>query len=297
MSNPSTPIKFSSDFPTITIAGKSREGTEMPRKQFWAKTIQGEIAKIPTSETPVYIATGGGYGSFDTLIDHLKSTGEIDSAIPSIKGDMYRELSPIKAEAEGIKKARKSVLSDEKLHANPDGVEQAVTGFYSDEVNTKIAKEVVKGAIRAKKSSIHESASIYDDTIERAKLAKEHGLKTVLIAGDKNLDTAIETLKHIEPANTARSYQKFSERFGKELVNLFDEIQLYNTDQSPPVLIAQKKGVGQELEVLNEELYGQFTAKRHLKPDLYASPTVKENPIHLDWQGKEGKGKEPGTPG
>jgi hypothetical protein len=290
------PFKFngqytnSSAIPTITVDGK-----EIPRVEFWKQQIDKKVAEITANAAtgePVYIATGGGYGSYNALVAYEKSKGAIGADIPSIKGDLFRNLPEFEAEKDEVRKQIRAHLGEEKLKANPNAVEQTLSAFYSDEVNTRIGKEVVKAATRAHQSSIYESASIYNDTVERAKLAEDNGVKAVLVAGDRDMASAIAELKHIEPANTATSYKKFADRFKNELVPLFDEVRLYNTDGKEPMLIAQKKGKGEELEILKPELYAKFLAKAVIDPKKFESPTAGDSVI-LEEHKERDKAKEP----
>src|SRR5690606_12500552 len=89
------------------------------------------------------------------------------------------------------------------------------------------------------------------------------------------------------PANTATSYQKFAARFESELVPLFDEVRLYNNDGKEPVLIAEKKGKGQALEILDTELYQKFIDKKSIDPAKYRSPTADSNKVLEDHEKKE----------
>lgn len=280
--------KSSSEIPTITIGGK-----EVSRADFWKQQIDAKVAELPATPEgtqATYIATGGGYGSNQALVDYERSQGKIGTDVVSMKGDLFRNLQVFDAEKEKVRDQIRQHLGAEALEKNPNAVEQTLSAFYSDEVNTKIAKEVVKAAFPANKSVIYESASLYPDTVERAVAAGMGGLKTVLVAGDKDLDTAIEGLKaKIEPANTATSYKKFSARFEGELVPLFDEVRLYNADGETPVLIAEKKGKGQKLEILDQGLYDKFLAKKDIDPEQYKSPTADSNVINEDHKKREGE--------
>jgi hypothetical protein len=281
----------SSDIPTIAVEGK-----EIARVDFWKQKIETATQALPagkSGEQPSYIATGGGYASNSELVAYEKSSGAIASDIVSIKGDLFRDLPEFAAEKELVRAQIAAFLGEEKLKENPNAVEQTLSAFYSDEVNTKIAKEAVKASFPAHKSVIYESASIYPDTVERAIAAGQNGLKTVLIAGDKDLDTAIAALKDkVEPANIATSYQKFSARFESELVPLFDEVRLYNIDGAEPKLIAQKTGKGQPLEILDKELYQKFLDKRSIDPQTRKSATADTNIINDEHQKKEKENKK-----
>lgn len=283
----------SSDIPYITIPN---EGS-IERSAFWQRTIAAEVAKLSDTQgldAPVYIATGGGYGANDTLIEVLKGQGKIVSSIPSIQGEPFRTLPAFEAEKPEIRWQIAQHLGKEE---DDPAVEAVLRSFYSDEVNTKLAKEVVKAAIRQRKPVIHESASIYPDTVERAELAKEHGIKTILIAGDRDHVAAIEAKQgETNKFNTAVSYKRFAARFEEELVPLFDEIQLYKTDTDPPTLIAQKLGANEALEILDQELYAAFINRQHIDPNRYKTPDTLASVIsaeHIENQpAKDGPGRQ-----
>ena len=70
--------------PTITIPerdvevyenGKTviekQEATDIPRKVFWNNVIEGATAALTETNDPVYIATGGGAGSYNGLISYI----------------------------------------------------------------------------------------------------------------------------------------------------------------------------------------------------------------------------------
>lgn len=272
--------EWSSHLPAITVGE-----TAVPRAQMHSYIIRQAVEDIPDSPGPAaYVATGGGYGSTASLIAFEKAQGHIAATVPPISGSMFRNDSVFEAEKMAVKEHIRQYLGEEAIANNPQAVEQILSAFYSDEVNTKIAKEVVKAAFAAKKSVIHESASIYADTVERARLAKAQGLKTVLIAGDKDVKSAIAALPQVEPANTATSYQKFSARFENELVPLFDEIRLYNTDKPAPFLIAEKTGPGQPLHIIDPQLYAAFIAKKSIDPSSYQSATAGTNTLLAEHQ-------------
>jgi hypothetical protein len=293
----------SSELPTIIIpemnvvvAGKRpvrQPPTEISRQVFWNTVIQSACAMVPdASGTPVYIATGGGYGSFETLIEWEKEAGHIDRIIPSIGGNMFRSLPAILIEMDQV---RGEIAKQLNLQNDPVEVERILSAFYSDEVNTCIAKEVVLSLFKQGKSCIHESASLYPDTITRARAAHEQGMKTVLVAGDRDIESALRARNAtVEPANTVRSYQVFAERFERELVPLFHEIRLYNTDDpAAPKLIAQKRSADQELIIVDRSLYERFLANGQLDPDSYKSRMAEAaNVIHKDWNERMGE-----TPG
>jgi len=267
--------EWSSQLAAIKIG----RGVKVPRDDWRASVIRDEIAKLPEpSESPVYIATGGGYGSNNGLIDFEKHRGNIAPAIPSIRGMDFRDHKHLEAEKPVIRDAITKYLG-ENAASNPHALEQTLFTFYSDEVNTKLAKEVVKAAIEGKRSVIYESPAISQDTISRAQLAKENGVKTVLVAGDMALEAAIPLKKEMEPYSVAACFKMFATRFESELAPLFDEIRLYDTDQNPPQLIAEKKSEGQPLDILNPERYAEFLAKKDIDPEQYKSSTATVNSV------------------
>lgn len=285
----------SSEIPTIKIGDQEISRADF-RKGIIDKAI-AELPAVPEGKQPVYVATGGGYGSFDKLIEFERGKGTVgpETEIKSLKGALFRNLPEFEAEKKDVRAQIQGYLTSKGVEPTTEAVEQVLSAFYSDEVNTKIAKEVVKASFEAKKSAIYESASIYPDTIERAEAAKKQGIKTALIAGDKDFRKAIEDLKErIEPGNTAISYQKFSARFEKELVPLFDEIRLYNTDQEPPKLIAEKKGSDQKLEILDQALFARFLANGVIDPEQYKSKAADANVINVEHKERDAKAKEAG---
>jgi len=275
------------------------------RDELWRAIIKEHFEKLPHSEHPVYIATGGGYGSFNALINQLKAVGEIDPNIPVLKGDDFRNHPAFDTEKEDVKEEIRKHLeaieasnpADQQQPVTDEDVNKILTAFYSDEVNTKFVKGVtINGeisrdvprslllrAITEGKSVIHESAFIYPEDVVRPAMAKE-GSKTVLIAGDCDMDGAIARLPHILPKATATSFKRFASRFESELVPAFDQIKLYNSDSEPPKLIAIKRGKGQELEVLEPALYHAFLAKKDVDVEKYASRIDESNVIQAGHQ-------------
>lgn len=278
--------KWSSRIPTITIDGK-----EVMRHEFWEQQIQDMLGTLPTpkeGETPVYIATGGGYGSYNELIDFEKKKGLIPNHLVSLKGGIFYDLPIFDEEKKLAREQAAKHIGEEGIQRNPQAIAQTVSSFYADETNTRMAKGAVNAAFPRQQSVIHESASIYPDTIERAQLAQQYGITTVLVAGDKDVRTAVEEMKgRVEPFNTATSYQKFAARFETELMPLFDEIRLYNTDGQEPKLIAQKKSKEEKLEILNQQLYAQFINKKYITPETFKSATVDTNVIAEEHRGEK----------
>jgi hypothetical protein len=246
----------------------------LARNDVHTAIVNERLANVSPTENPVYIATGGGYGANDHLIEMLKKNGDINKNIPSIKGADFRNHPFITEENETVRQSIRQFLNPEAPETvDPKAVEQILSSYFSDECNTKIAKEVVKGFFKKGASVIHESASIYPDTIERVNLAREKGLKTVLIAGTRDVEKAIEEKSEsIEKFNTAKSYQAFAARFESELVGRFDEIKLYNTDGPEPILIAEKTGPDQSLQIIDQELYAAFKKQAEINPLDYGQP-------------------------
>lgn len=274
------------------------------RDSFWRATIAEHVARIPVSEQPVFIATGGGYGSFNGLVDTLKRNGSIDPAIPVADGNLFRDSAALEAEKETVRGAiRKHLAQTLKTEPSEEQVNQILSPFYSDEVNTKLVKGVLTDSgevdkrfpkslvlrcFDEKRSIIHVSASIYPDAEHRAALAHTAGMKTRLVAGTKPLATALKELEgsQLTPFMIASSYQRFSEQFQDFLAAKFDEIELYDTGRNPPVLIAEKKGAGQELIVHDKERYDAFLQDRNIDTSSY---TTEIDNAHVLSQGHIGK--------
>lgn len=242
----------SSDLPTMY-------GSEEKRGDFQKRIVGAmveEMKKRPAHEgDPVYVATGGGYGSFDLLIAQEKEAGTLDKNLPSIKGDLFRDLAEFtrakdsKATEEEAAKftryapepgseaaeLRRQIEEHLKAHGAPitkDAIDQIQSSFYNNEVNTLIGKEVVKAASAAGQSSAYESASLYKDTMERAEQAAQAEVKVtpVLIVGMRDIDKVVvkdaegnnivadKNIAHIEPRNIATSHKNFAKRFDGEQV-------------------------------------------------------------------------------
>ncbi len=161
--------------------------------------------------------------------------------------------------------------------------DQLLSAFYSDEYNTQIIKTAVKEAIESGKSCVHVSASLYDDTKERADLAQKYGFTTVMIAANLHHTSAIERLPTIDPSGVVRSYQRFSTKFKEEWLGLFNQVMVYDVNGEEPVLIAIKDGI--ELNVGNNGAYVQFIANQHLDPGQYTTPVTGMNVIQQEFQG------------
>lgn len=254
----------SSDIPTIVVGGK-----EIPRGEFRRQIIDAHVAQLPAmSGQQVYIATGGGYGSNEKLVGWQKEQGTLANNFPFIAGEPFRTNPAFLAEKSAIEaqiRAQNPTMSDAD-------VVRTYRAFMSDEVNTQIGKEIVNAGITAGKAVGYESASLYPDTLERVRAAKAAGMTTHLIAGDMDFREALNNPR-TNQFNTVTSYQRFSARWDKELVPVFDKIELYNTDGvkdgKPPVLIAEKKGTGKPLVVYDQTLYAQFKAKACLDPNQF----------------------------
>lgn len=269
-------VPSSKDFPTI-LHSKDAEPTN--RQVFWNRVIKQELSQIPESggEKPVYIATGGGYSSFDGLLDYFKQhhpqNVKLPNSIPAISGEKFYNLPELSEEKEAVKKAIiEFLIKKEHREVLPDDAkaQAMLRSFYSHEFNTTLSKEIVMEAIKEHKSVAHVSASIYNDTELRASLADTYGVSSILVAGDNNLDTAIRAQSEKTTSlDTAVSHKKFSERFQNDWINKFDQIYLYNTDEKEPILIAQKTGRDNKLEILDAEKYNAFIAKKDLDTEKY----------------------------
>lgn len=289
--------EFSSQLPNIsmTIAAGTpgARSFSTPRGQFHTALINQKISELyPENASlpnpPVYIATGGGYGSYETLIDVAKQQGVIDPHIPLIAGCCFQDRKELLNERALVAQAVRQHLNPQSPESvTKEEVEHILSSFYSDEVNTKLAKAAILRCFNEGKSVIHRSASIYPDTIERAQAAKAKGFKTVLIAGTQDVEHALKTSNHsVEPFNTVTSYQKFAERFERELLPLFDEVKLYDTINTPPVLLMEKRAAKPgELSgetIIHRPLdYMYFLAQKSLNPKDYASPHAEKNAIAM----------------
>lgn len=258
------------------------DAKEIERKQMWQMLIKQTVDALPAQKEGdplIYVATGGGYGANEMLLAAEQKSGRLPERLTAIEGHNYRNLPIFDAEKERVREAIREFLGEEAIKKNPNAVEQTLSAFYSDEVNTQITKSAVIEAF-GEKSVAHKSASLYEDTITRAKAAQDAGMTTVLVAGNRDFEKMIKDQgDKIEPYNTARSYHTFATRFKDELVPLFDQIRLYDSDSEPPKLIAEKKGKGQELEIKDPVLYAKFVANQTMDPLDYASPTVRANVI------------------
>lgn len=285
--------RHSSDIPHIVTGGQS-----VSRPEFWQTVIDSEAAKLPAGGGKLlHVETGGGYGAFDGLIDHEKSRGLIPVRIPVIRGDMFRDLGAFREEKEAVRTAitdeMRRRFSEDYPVDHPEAVNQVLRAFYSHEINTHIAKEIVKAALKQHKSCAYESAGLYEDIVERARLAKERGMKTVLVAGDKD-HTEELTRADIQSANMVQSYKKFAGRFETELAEVFDEVRLYANDEKTPRLIAEKREGGQ-LEVLDKRRYAEFAAKQFLDPATYERGAISMDAVHQVWQERENRSRNRGS--
>ena len=277
--------EFSSKIPTITIGN-----IDVPRPVFWNRQINETIEPFASLETldgvkhyPLYIATGGGYGSNSDLIQRHIANSSIPEItnIPSIKGADFLNAPGIATERELVRAdIRRFLEAKEGAELVTEAaVNRILSSFYSDELNTKLAKGAVLACIDHGISVIHESASIYPDTVERAKYAKSKGFETVLISGERDVDACVNELKDkIEPSNIAKSHQLFSARFEAELLPNFDKIQIIDTNNPDKhTLIAAKTDF--EFTVHDEEAYARFLGKGTIDPQAYASPHAQANAI------------------
>ncbi len=267
----------SNEIPTIEYGGKV-----ISRGEFQRRMIEETVAGLPVPEgSPVYVATGGGYGSFDKLLKHEQESGRIPAEVFSIKGDNYRNHPAFKAEEAAVRAQIAEHLGE---GATKQDIDRVYSAFYSNEVNTLIGKKAVVAALEAGKSVAYESASMKGDTEERAAIAKKYGAKTVLEIGDRDVAAAIAALPHIEPLNTAASYKNFAGRV-PALSQAFDEVRIYNVDGEEPVLIAQKID-NQIVPVQGQEArYMKFLANANIQPEEVASRYAVANVIADEHRG------------
>lgn len=322
--------KKSSEIPTIKVNDALRklaeevgmsevvEGkTEIPRQQMWDMFIQQELNGLPKpkeGEPLIYVATGGGYGANEMLLAAEQESGRLPANLVAIEGHKFRNHPVFAEEYARVREQIREQTPEEVLKANPNHVEQILSSFYSDEVNTQITKEAVKAAF-GQHSVAHKSSSIYDDTGERAELAQQKHMTTVLIAGNRSRETMSNGQEKVAEYLVKRSYHEFTQRLtgekpyppdeekmqdGKKMQELFDQIRLYDTTGETPILIAEKTGPGRELEIKNPMLYAQFVAnlsmsQQELSPSEEANITAKEAAA-IDEKEKAKRQQQQGAP-